>query len=144
MPDQPKKTRTGACLCGSIRYAFEAAPLATAVCHCKACQRQTGSSFSSVVCLAEDDLILSNRDTLRTFHGTADSGLPVQRNFCGACGSPIYSTIAARPGLAFLKAGTLDDTTWLAPTTHLWCETKQNWVDIPDEVTSLARGRPAT
>ena len=61
---------------------------------------------------------------------SAESGQPVQRLFCGNCGSPIVSYSDGLPGVAFIKAGTLEDTSWLKPTMEIWCETAQPWVPI--------------
>jgi len=40
--------------------------------------------------------------------------------FCSACGSPIFNTIESMPGLALLKTGTIDDTSWFEPTVEIW------------------------
>jgi hypothetical protein len=36
---------TGGCQCGSVRYVLAAEPVRTVACHCKECQRQSGSAF---------------------------------------------------------------------------------------------------
>ena len=60
------------------------------------------------------------------------SGSAVERHFCGDCGSPIYSIVPGSPDSLFLKTGTLDDTGDFEPQFHVWCDSKQRWVDIPD------------
>jgi len=40
---------TGGCLCGQVRYSANADPAIVAVCHCKNCQKQTGTAFSVLV-----------------------------------------------------------------------------------------------
>ena len=37
------------------------------------------------------------------------------------------------PDLAFIKAGTLDDTSWLEPEMEIWCESAQKWVTFDEE-----------
>ena len=120
----------GGCLCGAVRYACDAEPVLTALCHCRHCQKQTSAPFSIVVAVPRGSLRVE-RGTLKTFADTGDSGQPVARSFCPDCGSPIRSFVAALPELEFVKAGTLDDTSWLAPTMELWCETAQPWL-APD------------
>ena len=120
----------GGCLCGAIRYACDAEPVLTALCHCRHCQKQTSAPFSIVVAVPKGSLAIT-RGALKTFADTGDSGQPVERSFCPDCCSPIRSFVAAMPELEFIKAGTLDDTSWLAPTMELWCETAQAWV-MPD------------
>jgi hypothetical protein len=125
----PVSKMNGSCLCGSIRYACDAEPLLTAVCHCPRCQKQTGTSFSVLVAVPKGSLRIEGA-TLKTFDDVGESGLPVRRRFCGKCGSPIASYLEAMPTLAFVKAGTLENTSWLNPTMEVWCETAQPWIEI--------------
>jgi hypothetical protein len=120
----------GSCLCGAVTYGSEAEPLATAVCHCTECQKQTGTSFSVIVAVPSDAFRIEG-DTLASFTtiGT-DTGKEVDRQFCNACGSPIVSFSQAIPGVAMIKAGTLDDSSWLEPTMHVWTESSQSWIDV--------------
>ena len=99
----------GGCLCGRVRYRGSAEPLFTANCHCKHCQKTTGTSFSIVLGLPRDSLVLEG-GPLTTYRDTGESGMAVQRKFCGTCGSPVLSEVEAAPTLVFLKGGTLDDT----------------------------------
>src|SRR3954468_5156589 len=94
----------GSCLCGSIRYTCNAEPLLTAVCHCPHCQKQSGTSFSVIVAVPKDSLRIAGQ-TLKTFDDVGESGLPVQRRFCGKCGSPSVCHLEAMPDLAFIKSG---------------------------------------
>jgi hypothetical protein len=66
----------------------------------------------------------------KTFHDTGDSGKAVDRRFCPECGSPIVSEVAVMPDIAFIKAGTLDETQWLAPTMEVYCASAQGWVEL--------------
>ncbi len=118
----------GHCMCGSVTYSCDAEPVATAVCHCGECQRQTGTAFSIVVGLPADALEVKG-DTLAMFKTAADaSGGETERNFCSACGSPIFSLSPAFPEVVWLKAGTLDDTSWLEPQVEVWGRSAQPWV----------------
>ena len=134
----------GSCLCGHVTYRSDAEPLFTAVCHCTDCQRQTGTAFSVVVGVPADAFEVSG-DSLAsvTTRGT-DHGQDVDRRFCRDCGSPIVTfSDGAAAGIAIIKAGTLDDTTWLEPQLHLWTESAQAWVPT-GEAPKLPRGVPAT
>ena len=121
---------TGQCLCGQYSYTVDADPMMTAICHCKSCQRQSGSAFSTNVGVPE--AAITGEGELKIFEETADSGNLVYRHFCGTCGSPVMSTLSASPGLAFLKAGTLDDTDAIAPQVNIWCKSAQNWVAMDE------------
>jgi hypothetical protein len=131
----------GSCLCGNVQYSSAAEPIAQAVCHCLDCQKQTGTAFSVVVGLHEADLELSGAShaTCVTF---GDTGIQTIRHFCNNCGSPIYSQPQAYPGIAFLKVGTLDDTTWVNPTLNVYCETAQSWVTIDENMENYDRMMP--
>lgn len=131
--DRPQQTWVdGGCLCGEVRYRLASARARTMVCHCRACQKQSGSAFSVLLALPAADLQLEGR--LRTCVTVADSGREVHRRYCGHCGSPVLTELPARPGLAVIKAGTLDDPSWLQPALHVWCKSAQPWVALPAEV----------
>jgi hypothetical protein len=120
----------GGCLCGKVRYSANTDPALVAVCHCKNCQRQAGTAFSVVVAIPKSDLTITG--TLKTYRDTGDSGQPVLRNFCPECGSPVTSDVAVMPQLVFLKAGTLDDTSWVDPKMHVYCDSMQKWTTIAE------------
>lgn len=119
---------TGGCLCGQIRYSAETEPIVTAICHCKNCQKQAGTAFSVVVGMTSS--ALSVQGSLKTFNDVGASGRSAYRRFCPECGSPILTEVDVMPGLVFLKAGTLDDTSWLCPTMQMWCDSAQPWVSL--------------
>lgn len=122
----------GGCLCGQVRYSCDAEPFAQAVCHCKNCQKQTATAFSVVLGVPEAALRLTGE--LKTYEDHGDSGNLVYRRFCPNCGSPVLSALAASPGAVFLKAGTLDDTSWLQPKVHVWTKSMQAWETLPEGV----------
>lgn len=130
----------GGCLCGKIRFESEFQPSMTAVCHCPDCQKQTGTSFSIVVAMPLEELRLEGE--LSIYSTSGDSGAKVHRHFCNSCGSPIYSLPDAMPGMIFLKAGTLDDTGWLAPNFEMFCDTAQPWVALGGDWDRMPRNPP--
>jgi len=84
-------------------------------------------------------------DSLASFTtvGT-DSGKDVSRQFCRECGSPIVSFGDGLPQFALIKAGTLDDSSWLEPQMHVWCDSAQPWIPLAEQAgTKLPRGVPA-
>lgn len=127
----------GGCLCGSVRYSSDAEPALVAVCHCKNCQKQSGTAFGLIVGIPRSELKLQGN--LKTYEDKGDSGGAVNRNFCPDCGSPITTDVAAMPDLTFIKAGTLDDTSWLNPTMNVYCDSAQKWIDIKDEGQNFAK-----
>ena len=118
----------GGCLCGKVRYSAEAEPAFVGVCHCKNCQKGTGTAFAIVVAVPTP--ALNVQGTLQTFIGRGHSGKSTHRRFCPECGSPILSEADALPGVAIIKAGTLDDTSWLKPGMEIFCDSAQPWAQL--------------
>ena len=115
----------GGCLCGDIRYVVTAEPVAVALCHCRNCQKQSGSSRSLNWLVPAGSLEITG--TVATYEDRGDSGGIVSRQFCPRCGSPIRSLIAAMPGVEALKAGTLDETPDLAPHLAIFTANEAGW-----------------
>jgi len=129
----------GGCLCGQVRYSAAAEPMFEGVCHCTHCQKQSGTAFSVIIGVQSDALTVTG--TLKTFEDRGESGQPVHRQFCPDCGSPVISLVDAMPGFSFIKAGTLDDPSWLAPKLEIWCRSAQPWVPHPEGTRKFDQGR---
>jgi hypothetical protein len=130
--------RTGGCLCGAVRYRLLGDPLATAVCHCTHCQKQSGGVFSTNLVVPE--AAYEQTGDTKVYEDRGDSGQPVLRNFCGACGSPILSRAAVIPGMALVKAGTLDDMTGISPSVEVYCDHAAAWVQPIPGASRFAQG----
>jgi hypothetical protein len=128
---------SGGCLCGSVRYLSDAEPALVAVCHCVNCQKNTGSAFSLNLALPTESVTITG-DSLATYEDRGGaSGNPFFRKFCSHCGSPISGSGNAYSGLTFIKAGTLDDPSWVKPGVHMWCSDKQPWFAIEEGVKQM-------
>jgi hypothetical protein len=121
---------TGGCQCGSVRYVLTAEPIRVAACHCKECQRQSGSAFGMAMPVKKDNLT-------KQFARIADSGNEVTGVFCPECGVRIYHVLKSEPNVLSLKPGTLDDTSWLRPDLFIWMKSAQGWVPVPNSVKAL-------
>lgn len=131
----------GGCLCGAIRYSSLVASVVTAVCHCRDCQKQTGTAFSILLGIPRAGFKLTGDAPLRV-ETLGASGQAVSRAFCGRCGSPIFSDAKTTPELLWLKAGTLDDTAPLQPEVQLWCGSAQPWLAIAEGPGRFVRNPP--
>lgn len=118
----------GGCLCGAIRYSFDAEPQVCVTCHCKNCQRQAGTALSVIIGVAEDAVEITG--DVKTYNDTGDSGATVRRQFCGNCGSPVFTRLEQPDAMLFIKAGTLDDTSILKPAFHCYTKSKQDWISL--------------
>ena len=135
-----KVPQTGGCHCGAIRYEITEEPQSVYVCHCTDCQRLTSSAFSMGVVVSEKALQLVGAEP-RQLQRTADSGRISTRLVCPNCGTWVCGL--PRDGLHRVRAGTLDDTSWLRPTRHIWTRSKQPWITIADGDEVFEKGPPA-
>ncbi len=119
---------TGGCRCGQVRYSADAEPAFTGVCHCTSCQKESGTAFNVVVALPQAALTIQG--SAKSYAATGDSGKSNVSKFCPNCGSTILSEPAALPGMSIVRAGTLDDTSWLKPTMEIYCDSAQPWVQL--------------
>jgi hypothetical protein len=118
---------SGRCLCGNVTYSADAEPVAQVLCHCTNCQRQTGTAFSIVIGVPTaafhvEGSTLASFPTDGEIHGTT-----TLRHFCSNCGSPIYSSVEATPDVVYIKAGTLDDASWLTPNAEVFTRSALPW-----------------
>lgn len=127
----------GGCLCGRVRYSAEAEPTFAGVCHCTDCQKFSGSAFATVVGISASALKVTG--TLKTFTKPGSSGNPIHRRFCADCGSGIIDEAEAMPGVAMVYAGTLDDRSWVQPTSQIYCDSAQSWVQLGGNMARFAK-----
>jgi hypothetical protein len=73
-----------------VRYTAHAGPALVGVCHCRDCQKFTGSAFGFLVGLPRAAFEIEG--VLKTFTKPADIGRPIVRRFCPECGSSIVGS----------------------------------------------------
>jgi hypothetical protein len=135
---------TGGCLCGAVRYTCATDALALIYCHCKDCQRCTGGPFAAVAVVRSRDVsVVQGEPGSHTV--TGEAGGRVWRKFCPSCGSPLFSGLEASPKTMGVKVGSMDDSTKLTPTMHIWTDSKVPWLTIEDQLPATARnpGEPS-
>jgi len=123
---------TGGCQCESVRYVFEGEPLMTYACHCRDCQRRTGSAFSEGILILADQIVLEGE--MSSWQRKSDTDVAKLRHSCASCGNIIYGTADNMTGLWLLQAGTLDDTSAVHPEMHMWIQSAQPWITLPEGV----------
>lgn len=131
------ETRDGGCACGAVRYRMTTAPLFVHCCHCRDCQRQTGSAFV-LNALIEADRVQVLSGTLASHAMPTDSGLPHNVFRCSGCGTALWSEYGGRTTLRFVRVGTLDEPSALPPDVHIYVRSKLPWVTLPDGVPAFA------
>jgi hypothetical protein len=123
----------GGCACAAVRYRLLLPPLFTHCCHCRDCQRQSGSAFA-INALIETDRIelLSGTPMARTV--PTESGRPHVIFRCADCCTALWSDYGGRSYLRFVRVGTLDRPEEIAPSVHLYTRSKLPWLRLPEGV----------
>jgi len=130
MSPRPVLPLTGGCSCGAIRYAVASFPLLLYSCNCTDCQTASGSAFGLSMPVATKDFHIV-QGTLKGWCRASPTGVDVTSWFCGDCSARIYGERDGRPDSRNLRAGTLDDTSWLVPVACMFARSAQPWVQPP-------------
>jgi len=129
MPD----TLEGGCACGAVRYRLASAPMFVHCCHCRDCQRQTGSAFVLNALIEADRVALLSGD-LEEITVPTDSGRGQKIYRCASCEIAVWSVYRGIDKLRFVRIGTLDDPSALTPDVHIYVRSKLPWIKLPDGV----------
>jgi hypothetical protein len=122
----------GGCGCGQVRYKINAPqPPVVYACHCTNCQTQSGSAFALLMPVF--DAMLSINGDLISGGVILPSGAISTVSSCPKCLMRIYTQNGNRPGMVSIRAGTLDASKDVVPKFHLWTDSRQSWVSIPDD-----------
>ncbi|MEO5670095.1 MAG: GFA family protein [Ramlibacter sp.] len=118
----------GGCDCGAVRYRMETAPLFVNCCHCRWCQRETGTAFALNAMIEADRIThLGDEPELVDTPSASGKGQKIAR--CPKCRIAVWSNYSgAGPSLRFVRVGTLDQPDALPPSIHIFTTTKQPWV----------------
>jgi hypothetical protein len=134
------RTFDGGCLCGAVRYTCTAEPLRAYFCHCLDCQKESGAAFATELSMRRADTQLTG--ATRRFSRKGDSGQAVHRNFCIRCGTVVLTEFDVDPDHVGIKAGTLDDASWVQPQFHVYIHRKQPWITLTDDLPRYAGDIP--
>ena len=124
----------GRCACGEVRYRVLAEPFVVHCCHCRSCQRETGSAFV-INAIVETANVEVAHGQPQTIHTPSDSGKGQQIIRCPTCEVALWSHYAgAGEKAAFIRAGTLDQPDVCPPDVHIFTRSKLPWVALPEGV----------
>jgi hypothetical protein len=127
----------GGCACGAVRYSLNAAPMFVHCCHCKDCQRQTGSAFV-LNALIEADEVTLHAGAPEPSRMPTDSGRPHDIWRCPGCGTAVWSTYGGVSAIRFVRVGTLDEASALKPDVHIYTRSKQPWLELSPDIPAFA------
>jgi hypothetical protein len=119
----------GGCPCEAVRFEVTAMPLLVYACHCTECQRWSGSAFSMSMPVFSNSFTLT-RGQPKPWRRVGASGVESTYWFCGDCGGRAYGQRSGRLDIIAVRAGTLDDTSWLRPAAHVYMRSAQPWEQL--------------
>ena len=123
----------GRCTCGAVRYRLTSAPMVVHCCHCRWCQRETGSAFViNAMVEADRVVLLQGEPEMVLTPSESDKGQKIHR--CPTCRIALWSNYAgAGDKVRFLRVGTLEEPDRLPPEIHIFTASKQPWVALPPD-----------
>ena len=128
----------GGCTCRAVRYAMASAPLFVHCCHCRWCQRETGSAFVLNAMIEADrvELLHGEVDVVAT---PSHSGKGQKIARCPTCRIAVWSNYAGGgDAVRFVRVGTLDEPDRFPPEVHIFTASKQPWVVLPPGTPAFA------
>ncbi|MBP6013128.1 MAG: GFA family protein [Alphaproteobacteria bacterium] len=137
-PAIPVPPHAGGCLCGAVRYRFNARPWALNACHCLDCKKLTGAT--NLLMILGPRNAFSFEGAVERYRKRADSGNEVDIVRCASCGVRLWHEPVSAPQLVIFAAGTLDDPSWVVPTSHIFTRSASPGVVIQDDALVLRDG----
>ena len=122
----------GGCSCGAIRYKLTNSPLIVHACHCRDCQRVTGSGFVINIWI-EKKFVERTGAVPKSFMLKGGTGKDHEVFFCDNCGTYVWSRYQVAPGgeALFVRAATLDQPDAITPDVHIFTRSKLPWLELP-------------
>ncbi len=128
----------GGCTCRQVRYRMSTKPLFVHCCHCRWCQRETGSAFALNAMIESDRVQLLEGD-VAVIDTPSNSGKGHRISRCPTCQVAVWSTYAgAGEAIRFIRVGTLDEPANMPPDIHIYTASKQPWVQLPPGIPAEA------
>lgn len=130
----------GGCVCGAVRYRVNGMPGIALACHCKFCQRRTGTAFASLAYFLETDVEVLQGELPEYEQRSDESGRWLRMQFCQRCGTTVAQRTEERPGMRAIAIGTLDAPDEIRITRHIWTDSRWWWFLVPGDVERFPTG----
>ena len=124
--------RTARCHCGALLVIATGEPERVYLCHCKACQRRTGTAFHFGATYLKNRVRLEG--TRKIYERGADSGYSIRFHFCPNCGSNMYWEGDRNPAVCGVAVGAFDEQSFPSPSDSIWEESIHPWLGLPSGV----------
>ncbi len=126
---------TGRCVCGAVRWETSADPIRVTTCHCRFCQRATGTAYFVEPIFKSGDFVVTAGMPKAYSHRSEGSGKHVTIHFCGTCGSKSHLSFERFPDVVGVYAGGFDDPNWFeisaGNSKHIFLEAARKDTIIP-------------
>jgi hypothetical protein len=127
---------TGHCLCGAVKFEYQAEPKWTLNCHCESCRRATSTAMTTWISVPKGALRFTA--AMPQYYASSQD---VRRGFCGKCGSPLTYEHEQLPDEVHVLAGALTDPGGVRPQAHIFVAEQLPWFDAADELPRYAQTR---
>ena len=132
------QTIAGGCACGAIRYETDATPVVMLNCHCRDCQRASGSGYAAHLVVPKATVRVQGEP--RYYKTVGDAGRAVERGFCVVCGSPVMSKLERMPDILALRAASLNDPSLYKPAMDTFTDSAWHWDAMTVNSQKLPKG----
>jgi hypothetical protein len=124
--------REATCSCGQLRVSVEGDPVRISVCHCLACKRRTGSAFGYQARFPAEGFQVEG--AYKEFVRLSDEGEERRLSFCPECGSTVFYTLGAQPGVVAIPVGGFADPDFPPPWVSVYESRRHAWVQMPEGI----------
>lgn len=125
----------GGCFCEKVRYAITQPPKRMGICHCRACQKATGSSYFPYVAALRDAVTITGN--VKWHESLGHSGNKINRGFCDNCGTTLFGKPDAWPHIMTISASSLDNLSHYQPEIQVWVDEAQHWCYIDPKLKKI-------
>ncbi|HVA55191.1 MAG TPA: GFA family protein [Gammaproteobacteria bacterium] len=137
MPEKVHPVFDGGCTCRAVRFRMTGMPLFVHCCHCRWCQRETGSAFA-LNAMIETERVVLLHGMLEIINTPSNSGMGQKISRCLVCKVALWSNYAdAGDAIRFVRVGSLEDPDHFPPDIHIFTSSKQPWVVLPEGIPTV-------
>ena len=140
----------GGCLCGKVRFELNDDPEVAYGCHCRFCQKATGTAFRSGMRYRKENVSINDAELKTYIYTSPEHGRSLNIHFCPSCGTTVTVTTDRFPEAQVMMLGTLDDPSSIKVEMHMFADEGMKWVSFGEDDTVYGKhrlnsdGTPAT
>jgi len=133
-------TRTASCCCGELTVVAAGDPEFVVACHCRECQRRTGSVFGVGAYYLRTQVQAMGAFTV--YVRDAQDGRKLRFHFCPRCASTVFWELDFRPNHVAVAVGAMADPLYAASTRSVWEESRHSWITLDHDISRFPQQSP--